>query len=275
MYHACVHTDLDRITFFGLAVALVGYACVAPIYFYFHLLLSKPTRNPKDHNLMLQQPIRLALAPFATAIGFGIPSVMMALPAPSVLSFHWKQTWTALQQGWPIWIFLAQRFLEATVVSVDPMVAMRTEKQKKAETLKYSRRAFKFALAASTGAHLLYTGLGLIAGFAPSLLSSKLQVQLAPENYFIPPNPFGDLQARTLASGALWFLQWDLIIGVLSTMIWGIAVQLNASNKQDSLGAWIFSLLKYGLLALIVGPAGAAVMAIWKRDEAIFKEKAD
>lgn len=256
-------------------MALVGYACVAPIYFYLHLLLSKVARTPKEYNLIVQQPIQLALAPFATAIGFGIPSIMMALPAPSVLSYYWKQTWTALQQGWPIWILLAQRVLEAAVVSADPMSAMRTEKQKKAETLKYSRRAFRFALMTSTSAHLLYTGLGLVAAFAPSLLSSKLQVQLAPENFFIPPNPFSDLRARTLATGAMWFLQWDLIIGVLSTMIWGVAVELFASNRQDSLGAWIVSLLKNGLIALVVGPAGAAVLAIWRRDEAILKRKAD
>lgn len=254
-------------------MALVGYACVAPIYFYLHLLLSKTVNNPKDYNLIIQQPIRLALAPVATAIGFGVPSILMALPAPQGLSFYWKQTWTALQQGWPIWILLTQRILEVVVTSSNPMAVMRTEKQKKVETIKYSRRAFMFALATSSGAHLLYTGLGLVAGFAPSLLSSKLQVQLAPENYFVPPNPFSDLRARTLASGALWFLQWDLVIGVFSTMIWGVAVKLYASGKQDSVGAWISGLIEYGLLALAVGPAGAAVIAIWRRDEAILKEK--
>lgn len=198
---------------------------------------------------------------------------MMALPAPSVLSFDSKLNWTAAQQGWPLWIYLAQKTIEAVVAWFDPMVSMRTEKQKRAETIKYMRRAYLFALGTSAGAHLLYTGLGLAAYFLPGALSTKLQVQLQPENFFVPPNPFGDDKATMLSNGALWFLQWDLIVGVLATMIWGIAVRLSASGEQDSLGAWIKALIRSSLVAAAVGPSGAAVLAVWNRDELVLKTK--
>lgn len=240
-----------------------------------HLWLSKATKNPKDYNLVLDQPIRLALAPVATIIGFGIPSVVMALPAPSVLSFEAKQNWTAIQQGWPLWIYLAQKALETLASWSDPMVSMRTEQQKRAETVKYMRRAYLFALSSSAFAHLTYTGLGLVAWFAPEMLSTKLQVQLSPDNFFIPPNPFSDVTATTLPNGALWFLQWDLIIGTLATMVWGVAVALYRKGNQGSLEAWVSALIKYGLIAAAIGPSGAAVTAIWGRDELVLKSKTE
>lgn len=264
---------MSRITLFGLSVVVVGYACVAPIWFALHLWTSKVVSNPRDWNIILDQPIKLAIAPIATLIGFGIPSAVMALPAPSVISFDTKLNWSAVQQGWPIWIYLAQKSLEAIAAWFQPMVSMRTEKQKRAETVKYMRRAYLFALGTSAGAHLLYTGLGLAAYFLPGALSTKLQVQLQPENFFIPPNPFGDEKATTLPNGALWFLQWDLVIGVLATMIWGIAVRLSASGTQDDLSAWIKALVEYGIIAAAVGPSGAAVVAVWRRDERALKTK--
>lgn len=254
---------------------IVGYACVAPLWFLLHLSLSKAASNPKDYNLIINQPVKLALTPIATLIGFGIPSAVMALPAPSILSFQAKQNWIAIQQGWPLWIFLAQKTLEALATQTDSMVVMRTEKQKRLETVKYMRRAYLFALSSSAFAHLAYTGLALAAYFTPELLSTKLQVQLNVDNYIIPPNPFSDVKATTLPNAALWFLQWDLIIGTLVTMIWGVAVLLQSQGKIDDLGAWFSALLRYGVTALAVGPSGAAVLAIWTRDEAAFKEKSE
>lgn len=263
------------ITLFGLSVAIVGYACVAPIWFLIHLSTSKVLSNPRDFNIVLDQPIRLALTPLATIIGFGVPSVMMALPAPNVLSFDSKMTWTAVQQGWPIWIYLAQKSLEALVAWHEPMVSMRTEKQKRDETLKYMRRAYLFALMTSAGAHLLFVGSGLVAWLLPNVLSAKLEVQLHPENFFVPVNPFSDEKATTLPNGALWFLQWDLILGVVATMIWGLAVRLSATGQRGSLGSWARALIKYGVIAAAVGPSGAAVVAIWGRDEIALTGKAE
>lgn len=246
---------------------------MAPLFFILHLTTSPVVKNPKDWNLILDQPIRLAIAPMAALIGFGIPSAMMALPAPGFQSFNAKLTWTGIQQGWPLWIFFAQKLLESAAAYFDPMVVMRTEKQKRTETVKYMRRAYLFALGASAGAHLLYVGLGLAAWLVPGALSTKLVVQLQPENFFVPPNPFGDEKASTLPNGALWFLQWDIIVGVLSTMIWGVAVRLSAQGKVDSFGAWISALVKYGAIGAVAGPSGAAVVAIWNRDEDTLKVK--
>lgn len=199
----------------------------------------------------------------------------MTLPAPSILSYETKQLLTAIQQFWPLSIYLAQKILETIAQSVDPMLSLRTERQKRDETVKYMRRAYLFALASSALGHMAYTSFGLTAWLFPSLLSSKLRHQLAPENFLIPVNPFADVKASNLADGALWFLQWDLIIGVLSTLIWAIAVRLSMSGRVDRFGAWIRALVKYGGISFVVGPVGAAVIAIWGRDEIVLGEGKD
>lgn len=197
----------------------------------------------------------------------------MTLPAPSILSYENKQLLTAIQQFWPISIYLSQKILETIAQSVNPMLSLRTERQKRDETVKYMRRAYLFALSSSALGHMTYTALGLTAWLMPSILSSKLRHQLAPENFLIPVNPFADVKASSLADGALWFLQWDLILGVLSTLIWAIAVRLSMSGRVDGFGAWIRALVKYGGISLVVGPVGAAVVAVWGRDEIVLGEE--
>lgn len=197
----------------------------------------------------------------------------MTLPAPNFLPYDTKQFLIALQQFWPVWIYASQKLLETLLSTINPMLSMRTERQKRDETVAYMRRAYLFALVSSAGAHLLFITSGLTAWLAPSLLSSKLRYQLAPENFLIPVNPFADVKAAGLADGALWFLQWDLILGVLATMIWGVAVRLSMNGRVDSGVAWARALIKYGVIAAVVGPAGAAVVAVWGRDEIVLEEK--
>lgn len=195
----------------------------------------------------------------------------MTLPAPTYLTYQTKQYIIAAQQFWPVWIYIAQNLLEMLVSTINPMLSIRTEKQKRDETKKYMRRAYLFALLTSSGAHLMFMSLGFMAWLTPDLLSAKLRYQLAPENFLVPVNPFADVKAASLADGALWFLQWDLVVGVLATMIWGVAVRLSMSGKVDNVGAWGRALVKYGGIAAVVGPAGAAVVAIWGRDEVILE----
>lgn len=201
--------------------------------------------------------------------------MLMVLPAPTYISYTTKQNLIAAQQFWPIWIYISQKLLEVTISVVNPMLTMLTEQQKHDQTIKYMRRAYLFALITSASAHMLYTTLALAAWLSPTLLSSKLRYQLRPENFLIPVNPFADVKAANLADGALWFLQWDLIIGVLATMIWGIAVRLSMSGKVGSLGAWMKALFKYAGVAAVVGPSGAAVVAIWGRDEIVLGDEGE
>jgi len=260
----------DRTTLFGISVAIVGFACVAPLWFAIHLWSSPTVVNPKDYQLIVGQPIELAIAPISIILGFGLPSLVMCLPAPDLISFESKQTWAGIQQGWAIWIGLVQLALTAIVMSVNQKATILTDADKKVKTIKYLRRAYAFALASSAGAHLASWSLPLLAYAFPVLFSPTYLPQLQPSRIFVPVVPFGSEQVKTLADGALGFLQWDLITGTVATLLWGLTLRIYAKNEVATPIQWIIGLVKVAVIATLVGPAGAAVIAIWGRDELVF-----
>lgn len=230
-------------------------------------------RNPKDYQLIVDMPIKLAIAPISILIGFGLPSLLMCLPAPSTVSFGTKQTWTGIQQGWAIWIGITQFLLTSVALSFDKMASILPEKDKRAQTIKYLRRAYAFAIMSSAGSHLAAWSLSLLAYAFPVLFSSTYLPQLQPTRIFVPVVPFGSHKVATLADGALPFLQWDIVVGVTATLLWGLTLRAAARHEQLSPYQIVAGAVKFTIVAVALGPCGAAAVALWSRDELVFRKE--
>ena len=103
----------------------------------------------------------------------------------------------------------------------------------------------------------------------PVLFSRTYLPQLQPAQVFLPVNPFNThTHAKTLADGALWFLQWDFYTGVAATLVWAMTLLRGSTGGKLSAS----TILKTALLTLCLGPAGAAVAAVWERDERVFSQ---
>ncbi|RMZ92026.1 hypothetical protein DV736_g768, partial [Chaetothyriales sp. CBS 134916] len=262
---------LTATTLFGLAVAIVGFACVAPLYFALHLYFSPTAVNPQPFTLLTASPLQITLAPFAILIGFGLPSLIMALPAPTILTFSTKQLWTGIQQGWPLWIAISQIVLTVLVSPGDTSAFIIPSNEIAAKTLKRLRSVYLFALFFGIGAHLIPLFFGALAQLFPVLFAPPYNAQFLPSHFLIPVNPFGDYQAGTLADGALPFLQWDTIVGVISVALWGLSLRTLAKHENATSRRVVSNAIKLAILALIIGPAGAAVVAVWARDELVLR----
>jgi hypothetical protein len=242
-------------------------------------LLTSPTVHDPDVDDLVVNPVQLAVAPFSIILGYGIPSVMMCLPAPAKTSFDAKQGWAGTQQLWPLWIAITQIILSTLVAVFDPMVNVVTEDERKAKTLKYLRYAFTFALTSSTAGHLTSWSLCLLAYAFPVLFSDKYAAMMQPLLVFWPVWPFGSRQAETLADGALWFLQWDLITSGAAVLLWAYTLRVGVEGREVSSWQWATGLTLAAIVAVFVGPVGSAVLALWARDEIVIgrwvKEKED
>ncbi|KAJ9605362.1 hypothetical protein H2200_010019 [Cladophialophora chaetospira] len=260
---------LTATTLFGIGVAIVGYACVAPLWFAIHLWSSSTVTNPKDYHLYVDVPIKIALVPISILVGFGLPSVLMCLPAPTLVSFDTKQTWTGIQQGWSIWIGLTHLILTTIALMIDQRASILTESDKKLKSARYLRSAYAFAIMSSAGSHLAALSVSGLAYLFPVLFSASYLPQLQPERVFVPVVPFGQPQVKTLADGALWFLQWDIIVGVSAALLWGLTLRVAAKHEKATFGQTVVGIIKIGLLTALIGPAGAAAVAVWGRDELV------
>ena len=234
-----------------------------------------PTVSGEYASDLTVDPLQLAVAPFSVLIGYGTPSVIMSLAAPSLISFDQKQKWAALQQGWPLWILITQTLISTCVAIINPTVSVMTQDDKKAKALKYLRRAYVFALMSSVAGHLMSGFLSLMAYTFPVVFSAEYMAMMQPSVVFKPAWPFPPRKANTIADGAVWFLQWDILTGTSALLIWALSLRLSAIQQQRSFYGWVVGGLKIALLLLAVGPAGAAVIAVWSRDELVFRKAAE
>lgn len=198
----------------------------------------------------------------------------MCLPAPNVLSFETKQLWTGIQQGWPLWIAATQLGLTVLISALKPETGITSSDRLQGKVLKALRQCYVFAISFGASAHiipLLFSGLAFLF---PVLFAAPYDRQFLPSNLLIPVNPFGDYQAKTLADGALPFLQWDAIVGVLSVASWGLTVRLLVTGEQITARGALVGVALTAAVSAFVGPAGAAVVAIWGRDELVLNKGA-
>lgn len=254
-------------TLLGLAVAVIGFAVAAPLFFAYQLYASPTVSTPAAHNLLPVDPLAVALIPVGILIGFGFPSLVMTLPAPGVLSFDSKQLWTGIQQGWTFWILLVTIGLTMVIPALNNQTYVGSTEGTQAKVTKNLRRAYIFALASGALAYMLPLLICSLATLFPPLFAEPYRSQLQLSNVFTLPNPFGDLKVATLADGALWFLQWDTFVGVVSVMLWGLTVRIAGSNEAATTNEWMTGLLKITAIMLVLGPTAAAVISVWARDE--------
>lgn len=237
---------------------------------FIQLSTSPTVVSPSIDDIAVPSPLQVAVAPISILLAYGVPSVLMCLPAPATISFDAKQGWAGAQQLWPIWISLTQLVITSIVSAVNPMVNVLTEDEKKTKTLKYLRYAYGFALLMSVGGHLTAWGLSLLAYAFPVLITSKYDAMMLPQHVFVPVWPFGTLQANTVADGALWFLQWDVITGTAAVLLWAYTLRVEGEGEEVPFYKWVVGLTISLIAAVAVGPSGAATLALWARDELIF-----
>lgn len=263
-------------TLLGLAVAIIGFAVAAPLFFAYQLYSSPTVSTPAAHNLLPADPLAVALIPIGIMIGFGFPSLIMTLPAPGVLSFETKQLWTGIQQGWTFWILIATIGLTIAIPALNNQTYVASTEGTQAKITKNLRRAYIFALASAALAHLLPLLICTLATLFPPLFAEPYRAQLQLSNVFSLPNPVGDLKAATLADGALWFLQWDTFVGAVSVLLWGLTVRIAGTNDQDTTtNDQVVGVLRIVALTLALGPTATAVISIWARDEVTLSHERD
>lgn len=261
-------------TAWGLVIQMVGLAVIGPVYLTLYLFTSPLITSPKALT-----PLDLAIPeglltgiPFGTIIGFILPTILMSLPAPSILSISSKVTAILVWQPFPLWVTVYTFIWKAVFW---PTIEYKSEADALANQLPLLRHVYKFALAVSVPAHLATVTLSLCAGvFCPAIFIPFAQSELNPLSVFVPPNPFSDTKAATVAEGAKWFLQYDYSIFSIAFLIWALASRyakpVASANTSDSNSIGLGTVLELVGRVALLGPFATALTLIWDRDEVIF-----
>ena len=196
-----------------------------------------------------KSPPQFDMGSFALSIviGYLVPLVFAALPAPAVIAYRTKQQLIATWQGWPLY----------TSLLLETSRLMRHKQSTRRQDLK---RACRFALACSTAGHLIFwwqAMSGTHTGYAATLTGSKFY------QAYLPPVPWREPQMTSVERGILRFLQWDYTISASALLVWVAAVHRQIAQQGNRHYSWASSI--GGIIgAILLGPCSVATVLYWE-----------
>lgn len=248
---------------FGLAAQLLTFAFATPLFLGLQLGCSITARRPHADNIRVPRVV-LALLPLIFAIGFMVPTHMMVLPAPDLISVDFKQIAIAIWQPWPAYVSILTTVAYYVLSPLFP--------NNHRASMSGLRWVYAFAFVNAALSHLVSWMVSLATVIVPVLFEERFLESLHPAKVFEVPLPWSGVKVDTVAQGVHYFLRWDYIIGSAGVLIWAVTMYSVAHKQILSTCSCTGLLVKVGLLTALAGPTGAAVELMWERDELVFSE---
>lgn len=211
-------------------------------------------------------PLKLTSIPFSVAFGFVLPAVLLALPAPSVVTHERKQLFMAIWQVFPLWVEASQLLISFLGSSFMDQNAIQKAKK---QTLHSMRTVYAVMLAVALVTRISTWTILLLSTLFPSVLAPEAVHLLSPSSVLRPASVTPSVKMPSIAAGSMQFLQYDEMVGGFAMVIWSSALYINAMEER-SLLSWAATFVKGVVIGALAGPQGLAVAAVWARDEKIF-----
>lgn len=254
----------------GLLIQMLSYAVITPLYLILHLSTSPTALSPTLANTYVNMTDLISI-PISITLGFILPAVLLALPAPSVLTSDRKQILMAVWQVFPIWVDVLQRtipFMVSVVSNAERKCATSPAKVP-GKYIRAMRCVYIFALVLSGFTHISAMTLAATSRLFPSLFAPEYVGMFNPSNVFFPSTISMTTQMPSIGHGALLLLQYDGLIGSASFVLWASTLYVRAYGRRRVFDRWLSLFAANVLLTALVGPVGCVVALIWARDELV------
>ncbi len=254
----------------GILVQNAAYAVIVPLYLIIYLSTSPLISSQKVSNYLVDAA-DIAAIPISMALGYVVPSILMSLPAPSVIKFEQKQIFIAIWQMFPLWVAVLQTILPYLVVRTTKGQLM-TPSEVRGHELRSLRRLYTILLiVAGIGQVSTFTLLATPTWF-PGLFTSEYTGVFKPSNVFVPTAVSPSTKMPSTGAGAHLLLQYDEFIGSTSMALFTTVLYINIYRISKVYSNFTYQVM-HGIAALVLtGPLGYAVACMWARDELIAAE---
>ncbi|KAL1643953.1 hypothetical protein SLS58_004628 [Diplodia intermedia] len=259
-------------TLIGLLYQNISVAITIPLWCLAHLLTlpARPTSSTLTAALSID-PVEARILPWAMTLGYILPSVAMAVPPSQYAPNLPAQTQQYLATAWqvfPLWTALSSAlilrpiFTSTTTSTTNPA----TTKTKPTTTTP----PHLFALLLATIPHAATLALSLTAFLLPTLFHAPTSFH--PLAVFLPRYSPPDAAPVSLAAGVHRFMQWDEAVSGAASVVWAATVYLRDARTKGGEGRWGVGGVAARAVgwSVVGGPAAAAVVLVWGRDEVVF-----
>ncbi|KAL8893647.1 MAG: hypothetical protein Q9192_005060 [Flavoplaca navasiana] len=256
---------ISFIVLWGMSMQLATFAVVVPIYLAIHLSTS-PTISSRKWSDFHATSSKLHTIPYSVAIGFILPAILLALPAPSVIRYDTKQLYLAVWQIFP----MTTGILQIVLPIVRSWLTERVVVEKTAKhTLDHMRYIYATMLVIALVTRISTWTISISALLFPSIFAAEVGNLLKPSSVFLPAVATPSTKMPSIAAAAFQLLQYDEIVGTTAMLLWSTTIYIIAMEQRGPAG-WVSLMIKGIVIETLVGPVGFAVAALWARDEIIF-----
>ncbi|OBT76673.1 hypothetical protein VF21_03918 [Pseudogymnoascus sp. 05NY08] len=259
-------------TIWATSWVFIPFGFVQPVHNLIHVLFSSLGRakGKVDANAISVNARRMVLLPVSLTLGYIIPSFVICLPSPEVVSHHSHQGLLIAWQFFAIWTAISQFVL--TILVPDNIInwllgAGESPQRKAATALRYT---YNFVLVVTGLTHSLILVVVLCHAFIQSYSSATVD-QLHPLLVFQPISPFSNEKLEAFERGILSLLQYDTYFAGASSLIW--ALYLYSCAKPDT--TFLGLVGKASIFTVLFGPCGAALAVMKETDEAVFADSTE
>jgi hypothetical protein len=226
------------ITIPGLLMFNHTPAVYLPLYLGVRLALMTPSDiTPSDLTI---DPVQLKMLPWAFAIGYVAPFIVLLLPDLRIRNISIKQSVAAWWQQWPAYVSLCQ--LTLSLMWRPSVAPLATDNRSQMQSM----YMLIFVMAA------LSHWLSVLGAFVTGVTMTEL---------FLPALPGRDKKARHGWEAAKWCVQWDFVLDTPAMILWTGILYWQTEAVMDS------SLCQRLLVNfLLAGPLGIPIGLLWERD---------
>jgi hypothetical protein len=213
--------------------------------------------------LLAAEPIDLRGITGALTLAYIVPTILAALPSPSVVSLHRQQLFLAVWQLFPLLIGFCHPFLSAIIRDLN--IVPESARQNPATKLKYARRVYRYILGITSVVHFSVIGTVASSWIWPTLFVLSNGGPINVKELSLLMSVFSPHPVRSMAEGNLSILQYDLYCATAGGLFW--VTYMSYASSGPSLVAAVKTVLMALARSLVVGPGGAVLWAVWDRDE--------
>ena len=250
----------------GVFVQNIAFAIIIPIWCIAHLSLSRTVSSRRLSDYLINVP-DLAGVGFAMVTLYVSLTILMSLPAPSVLSHDLKQWLLASWQFFPVWVSLAQGAVSYLLSGLESSTGASSIVR-----VNWLRTLYSGLLTAATLGQAKTLALMWTSGFLPGLFATDFVGVFDFSNVFLPAATSPYTKIPSIGAGAFLLLQYDYLVGSISMALWSTVLfantYLNGTIERSR------ALMVAGGVAMlaVTGPLGYATAFAWARDELLIAE---
>ncbi len=250
----------------GTLYQLVPWGIIMPIYSAVYLWTSPIARisaSTKRAELLSMEPVGLIGTAGALVLGYVVPTILAALPCPSVVSLHTQQLFLAIWQFFPLLVAFCRLFLSVIVRNLD--VVPESARQTAATRIMYARRVYRYVLGITSAVHFSTIAFAVFPSIRLALFAPTDRTPIYLKDVVVPMSVFSPRPVQSMAEGALSILQYDLYFATAGGLLW--VTYMSYASSGPSVLAALKTVVMSLARSMVVGPGGAVLWAIRDRDD--------